>query len=203
MAFIPASQIVRVVVEQLIASQIVANVFHVDANEPVTSAVINLILDEFETWVNDSFSQLQSEDAQSTGVSGRDLTASTGLLVERPFTTPVDGVIASPVLPNNVAVCMTLFTDLSGRSYRGRSYVGGIGESTIVASSLDPSTATFFATMYIDLVDALSLAGYELVVTSFQTANAPRVSAVSTPVTAIGCNTVTDSQRRRLPGRGT
>jgi len=203
MAFIPASQIVRVVVEQLIAEQICANVFHVDANEPVTAAVINLILDEFETWVNDSFSELQSQDADTTGLSGRDLTSATGLLVERPFVTPVPGVVASPVLPNNVAVCMTLFTDLSGRSFRGRSYVGGIAESTIVESSLALATATFYAAMYIDLVDALSLAGYELVVTSFQTAGAPRVAAVSTPVTAIGCQTITDSQRRRLPGRGT
>jgi len=60
-----------------------------------------------------------------------------------------------------------------------------------------------YAGVFIDLVDTLSTAGYELVVTSFQTGLAPRVAGVSTPVTSVGVNTTVDSQRRRLPGRET
>lgn len=203
MAFIPASQIIRTTVEYLLDGQILANVFHVDANEPVTAAVIDLVLDEFENWLDTELMPLLSEDITATGVVGRDLTTITGPLVERPLTTPIAGGTAFPALPNNVAVCVTLLTDLSGRSFRGRSYMPGLAENSAVLSELGPSGATNVGLAYIALVDALSLAGYELVVTSFQAGLAPRAAGVSTPITAVGVNTILDSQRRRLPGRGT
>lgn len=203
MAFIPATNIVRVAVEWLLDGQILANVFHVDANEAVDAAVTNAILDVFEDWLTATLVPNLSEDIQATGLSGRDLTTITGGLVERPFGTPLEGENLAGALPNNVALCITLLTDLAGRSFRGRSYMPGLSEAQVVLSEIDPAWVTGFGTAYIGLVDDLSTAGYELVVTSFQAGGVPRVSAVSTPVVAVGVNSVTDSQRRRLPGRGT
>lgn len=203
MAFIPASQIVRTTVEYLLDGQILANVFHVDANEAVDAAVTNAILDVFETWLETELMPIVSEDLEATGLVGRDLTTITGGLVERPFTTPVAGENLSPALPGNVALCVTLLTDLAGRSYRGRSYMPGLSEAQVTGSTLETGWSAAFGTAYIELVDALSLAGYELVVTSFQAGLAPRVAAVSTPIVAVGVNSTVDSQRRRLPGRGT
>ncbi len=202
MAFIPAPNIVRVVVNWLLDEQILANVFHVDANATVTDVLIDAIMDVFQDWLGDFIVTALSEDISATGLEGKDLTAETGLLIERQFTTPFPGEVATPALPNNVALCITLFTDLAGRSYRGRSYMPGLGESQVVLSSIDVSQAAGYATKYVELVDALSTAGFELVVTSYQHNNVPRATAVSTPITAVGVNTVLDSQRRRLPGRG-
>jgi hypothetical protein len=203
MAFIPASQILRTTVEYLLDGQILANVFHIDANEAIDAVVTNAILDVVEAWVETQMMAVSSSDLEATGLVGRDLTTISGGLVERPFSTPVPGAIGSPSLPNNVAVCVTLFTDLAGRSYRGRSYMPGIPESYVTLSGISSMLAGDYAGVFIDLVDTLSTAGYELVVTSFQTGLAPRVAAVSTPITSVGVNTTVDSQRRRLPGRGT
>lgn len=203
MAFIPAANIVRTTVEYLLDGQILANVFHVDANEAVDAVVTNAILDVFEDWLDTLLMPALSDDIAATSVIGRDLTTATGGLVERPFDTPIAGGVAVGALPNNVALCVTLLTDQAGRSFRGRSYIAGLNEDEVTLSNITLATATAFATIYADLVDALSTAGFELVVTSFQAAGVPRIAAVSTPVTACGCNTVVDSQRRRLPGRGT
>lgn len=203
MAFIPANQIVRTTLEYLLDGQILANVFHIDANEAVDAVVTNAILDIVEDWWTNDLMPSLSQDLQATGLVGRDLTTITGGLVERPLAAPVFGDVASPALPNNVALCISILTDLAGRSYRGRSYMPGLSESQVTLSEVTAEVAGFFAGQYILLVDALSLAGYELVVTSFQAAGIPRAAAVSTPVTAVGANTTVDSQRRRLPGRGT
>jgi|SRR5215204_1884785 len=203
MAFIPAAQIVRVAVEYLLDGQILANVFHVDANEAVDTVVTDAILDVFEDWLTMQLVPNLSEDIEATGLTGRDLTTITGGLVERPFAAPLVGENLAGALPNNVALCITFFTDLAGRSFRGRSYMPGLSEAHVILSEISTIQATAFANVYIELVDALSLAGFELVVTSFQSGLAPRVAAVSTPITAVGVNTTVDSQRRRLPGRGT
>jgi len=203
MAFIPASQIVRTTVEWLLDGQILANVFHVDANAAVDATVTNAILDVFEAWLEDELCPTLSEDIEATGLVGRDLTTITGGLVERPLTVPLPGLTASPALPNNVALCITLLTDLAGRSFRGRSYMPGLAESHVILSEISTGSATSYAEAYIALVDNLNTAGFDLVVTSFQAGLAPRVTAVSTPVVSVGVNTTVDSQRRRLPGRGT
>jgi len=203
MAFIPAANILRTTVEYLLDGQILANVFHIDANEAIDEVVTNAILDVVENWVETDLMPSLADTLEATGLVGRDLTTITGGLVERPFVAPINGDSTSPVLPFNVALCITLLTDLAGRSYRGRSYMPGLTEGQVTYSEISSGAAAAFATNYIALVDDLSLAGYELVVTSFQAGGAPRVAAVSTPVTAVGANTVVDSQRRRLPGRGT
>lgn len=203
MAFIPAPQIVRAAVEYILDGQILANVFHVDANQAVDATVTNAILDVLENWLEVNMMPGTSEDLQATTLTGRDLTTITGGLVERPLTVPIDGGVASPALPNNVALCCTLLTDLAGRSFRGRSYMPGIPESLVTLSEISPAQATSYGVNYIALVDDMSTAGFELVVTSFQAGLAPRTTAVSTPIVAVGFNTTVDSQRRRLPGRGT
>jgi hypothetical protein len=178
-------------------------VFHIDANAAIDAAVTNAILDVVENWATTLLMPNTSEDLELTTITGRDLTTITGGLVERPLGTPVVGGQPSPALPNNVALCVTLLTALAGRSYRGRSYMPGLAEGFVTLSEISSATAAVYADNYVTLVDDLSTEGYELVVTSFQAGGVPRVTAVSTPVVAIGVNTTVDSQRRRLPGRGT
>lgn len=203
MAFIPAAQCVKVVVEGLLDGQEIANIYHVDANVTVTPTVINDILDVFEAWLVSDFLPDLSEDLEITALTGRDLTTSTGTLIERPLDPFLAGGIANEALPNNVAVCVTWFTELAGRSYRGRTYMPGLNESASTQSFIDGATAAGFATNMVELVNQLTAETFTLVVASFFSELAPRVAAVLTPIIAAGVNTVLDSQRRRLPGRGT
>jgi len=203
MAFIPATNIVKVVVEGLLDGQQLANIFHVDVGAAVTTVIMDAILDEFVDWLTDELLPNLSQDYEVTAVTARDLTTITGSLIERPLDPFLAGGQAAGSLPNNVALCGTWFTSLAGRSYRGRTYIAGVDETNVTLSRILSGTAAAFATVLVELVNMIGAIGYDLVVTSFQTANAPRVSAVSTPIIAAGVNTVTDSQRRRLPGRGT
>ena len=202
MAFIPATNCVRVVVEGLLDGQELANVYHVDVGATVTTVIMNAIIDEFETWLTDELLPNVSEDYEVTAITARDLTTITGALIERPQDPFLAGGQAAGALPNNVALCTTWFTSLAGRSYRGRTYVAGLDETNVTLSRILSGTAAAFATVMVELVNMIAAIGYDLVVASFYTALAPRVSAVLTPIIAAGVNTVMDSQRRRLPGRG-
>ena len=202
MAFIPATNCVRVVVEGLLDGQELANVYHVDVGATVTTVIMNAIIDEFETWLTDELLPNVSEDYEVTAITARDLTTITGALIERPQDPFLAGGQAAGALPNNVALCTTWFTSLAGRSYRGRTYVAGLDETNVTLSRILSGTASAFATVMVELVNMIAAIGYDLVVASFYTALAPRVSAVLTPIIAAGVNTVMDSQRRRLPGRG-
>lgn len=203
MAFIPNPDTVRVAVEGLQDGQEIANIYHVDVGATVTEAIINIILDVFVDWITTEFLANLCEDYEVTQVTGRDLTTSTGMLVERPLTPTLPGDQAIPALPNNVAVCATWLTPLAGRSYRGRTYIPAPDPTYITLSRVEPALASALAVSMIELVNLIDAEGYALVVASYQSGNAPRVAGVNTPITAVGVNTVTDSQRRRLPGRGT
>ena len=203
MAFIPNPDTVKVAVEYLLDSQEVANIYHVDVGATITSVIINAILDEFVDWLTVEIMPLLSDDLHVTAVTGRDVSTVSGMFIERPITPTIDGSVTGGALPNNVAICGTWLTDQSGRSYRGRSYFPGLAESDVQASYLDTPDAAALAVAMVELVNMIDGIGYDLVVASYQTANAPRVTAVNTPIIAAGVNTVVDSQRRRLPGRGT
>ena len=203
MPFIPNPDTVKVAVEYLMDGQELANIFHVDVGATVTEAIINLVLDEVVTWLTTELMPNLSDDCQVTAVTGRDVSSSTGMLIERPIDPFIDGGQAAGALPNNVALCATWFTPLAGRSYRGRTYIPGLDETNVTLSRIAGATATGFAIAMIELVNLIDAAGYALVVASYFSELAPRVTAVNTPITAVGVNTVVDSQRRRLPGRGT
>lgn len=203
MAFIPAANTVRVVIEGLLDGQEIANVFHVDVGASVTTGDMNDIIDEFETWLTAELLPNLSDDYEVTAITARDLTTVTGALIERPQDPFLAGGQAAGSLPNNVALCATWFTAQAGRSYRGRTYIPAVDETNVTLSRIASVTAAAFATAMIELVNQLTVAGYTLVVASFFSNLVPRVAAVLTPIIAVGVNTVMDSQRRRLPGRGT
>lgn len=119
------------------------------------------------------------------------------------FTNPA-GVVNTNPAPNNVAACVTLRTDLRGRAYRGRTYVGGIALGSIDNQNLSSIAETAINDAFASLVATAQAERVPLVIVSRQLNNAPRTTAAVTPVTSASLrDSVLDSQRRRLPGRGT
>lgn len=117
---------------------------------------------------------------------------------------PLPGTLAGGLsLPNNVAIVMSKRTAFRGRSFRGRIYHPGLGEGQVTNNALVPATQVALLAAYNDLV---FLAGatftYTLQVVSKYSLGSPRVTGLATPVTQITTDGVVDSQRRRLPGRG-
>lgn len=114
------------------------------------------------------------------------------------------GTDSAGALPANVAFCMSLRTGFTGRSARGRFYAMGLSTDQLVTLNHVTSTyVTNLHTMLTDILGAAATAGWTLVVLSRQNGGVKLSAAVARPVTSIiAVDTVLDSQRRRLPGRG-
>lgn len=133
-----------------------------------------------------------------------DLASASGPVATAGPGTPSIGFQEVPPMPNNVTLCVTFRTEMRGRSFRGRSFVVGLATNQVVSQNvIDPAAGTIL-NAYQDLRDEAAAAGVPLVVVSRFAAGNPRVTGLATPVTAVVLrDSVVDSQRRRLPGRGT
>jgi len=116
----------------------------------------------------------------------------------------VDGVVADSCNPNNVSWAVKFNTAARGKSGRGRNYVPGIPKAAIDANSIDPAFASDILLVYNGILTEPTLADFAWVVVSHFTAGAPRTEGLPQAVTGATYSDLTvDSQRRRLPGRGT
>lgn len=137
-------------------------------------------------------------------------TVATGLRTESDLTFTSDtasgtaggAIVASD--PNNVTLAVSFRSGVTGRSFRGRNYVPGLPGSAISNNRVSATLANNIAGAYEILMGTDAVAtGFTWGVISRRTNNAPRVAGIVTPITQVVIvDTVVDSQRRRLPGRG-
>lgn len=132
-----------------------------------------------------------------------DLTSQDGPVQTYDITINPNGAVLTEAVPNNVTFCVTHRTQSRGRSFRGRSYVVGIAEGLVLNSSIGPVGVAGIVGAFEALRVACQTDGLPLVVVSRFANGAPRLAGVATPVTeCVSVDNVVDSQRRRLPGRG-
>jgi len=116
---------------------------------------------------------------------------------------PVAGGLVQNALPNNVSVAIRLLTQYRGRSYRGRIFHVGLTNTMVDLNRLTPAMVTNFTTSYSDLITLPTDVGPAvLAVASRVSGGVERAQGVATPVIDIQVDSTVDSQRRRLPGRG-
>lgn len=202
MVFVPASGILKVVQKMVWDGQEVRNIFHVDPNEAITPTVMALVTDIFWDWWDASLQPTVTSDLSVYEFEAIDMTTASSPSFPD-SRTPAVGDVATDSVPNNVALVVTWLTGLRGRSFRGRTYIPGIAEATFTGSDVGSSNAAAYAGVYDDLLADLAIAGFDLVVASLFSGGAPRAAAVITPIIELAVNRIADSQRRRLPGRGT
>lgn len=118
--------------------------------------------------------------------------------------TLMNGGSAALALPNNVAYCLTKRTGVRGRSFRGRMYVPGIPNDVLdTPSTVSVAFQTSMVAAAAGLLADMVTGGFPPVVVSWVNAGAQRTEGVATPIISLGpSDLVLDSQRRRLPGRG-
>jgi tetrahydromethanopterin S-methyltransferase subunit G len=113
------------------------------------------------------------------------------------------GLINSEAMPNNVAVCATITTAERGRAGRGRIYLAGISRGQTEQSYVKPDVVTAINGKLDDLLSQLEAASFRMGVYSRFYKKAKRDIGKFTPATSFAVmDSVLDSQRRRLPGRG-
>jgi hypothetical protein len=163
-----------------------------------------------------AYTALASSSCSLTGIDAvGNSTPGTGPLIETSDTEgsyPIVGTNTGGVTANNVTLAIKLGTGLGGRSYHGRFYFVGIGPglyNSTQPNQLKAGSVTAFEGANHDFLAAINdapitIGNVQLVVASFVTAGTDRIPAIATRVSSVSLTDTTfDSQRRRLPGRGT
>jgi len=205
MAFIPVANTAQVRMQFLYDGQHCENVYHVENTGAWDVGGLQALGDGFIDWWDTELKAFAPDTVSLRQVVLRDLTTESGLAVERTTGLPLVGTNGSPALPNNVTVAVKWSTGLAGRSFRGRTYHIGMPENSTVGNTVSASPLLDLQAAYDALIGVPPAvdAAYSLVVVSLFHDNAPRVAGVTTPILDSSIEPTIDSQRRRLPGRGT
>lgn len=144
-------------------------------------------------------------------VLATDISVAGGLSVIGTTGLPTTGGNNTTGYPNNVTLAVKWGTGLAGRSFRGRTYHIGLvitqvdTNDNVVASELNAIVGAYDALR--TALDNATLGVEMVVVSRYSGVDAnhkpiPRVTGITTPISGVSADPVTDSQRRRLPGRG-
>lgn len=209
MPFIPAENTARFELVYSQNGQIVENVFHIAFAGSIDPTMLEDMAAVLKTWWNTEIRAIASTTVSLNVIKARDLTTEAGSAIEYTTGLPIVGSNITQALPNNSTLAVKWSTGLAGRSFRGRTYhVGMTANQLLDNNHLRTDSQVEFSTRYNNLVSSVEAAGANLVVASFYhgvDANKkpiPRTAAVITNIDNAVINATLDSQRRRLPERG-
>lgn len=210
MAFIPVPDVAHVRLEGVVDGQQTINDLDFRLSGGIVLATLQSLVTNLGDWFTLSFAPVVSEAWSTVAIHARDVSAEFSFVVDVAPTPTAGGVSGEPA-PNNVAACISFRTGTAGRSFRGRNYIPAIPNSLVDVNTLDPAFMSSAQNAYALLGPGGGAlpAGWEWVVVSkFSGVDTdgkaiPRATGISTAVTNIlFTNSIVDSQRRRLPGRG-
>jgi len=204
MAFIPLPYGIKVEVSWTTGGGVAVCVHYVSKTTPTAVTNANLInaMDAFDDW-RIALRPIQAATCAIAGIRATDWSVPDGITrFSAPSITP-NGSGATPAMPNNVAIVASHTTGLTGRTRRGRTYIGGLIESDVaVGDVVLGSVRSTIVAAYDQLRVTLLAGGLVQVVASFQKDLAPRVTGQGTAILVSTVDAYSDSQRRRLFGRG-
>jgi hypothetical protein len=161
-------------------------------------------------WWGDNYAPLVSELVSFREVVITDLSEPEGFQVTLAPTTPLNGGMGpEEALPSNVSLSVSFRTASRGRSFRGRNYVVGMSSEQIVLNTVTPEVVSAWQAAYTALLDvADSVTAVWVVASRFSGVDTsghpiPRTEGITTEINnVVIADNTSDSQRRRLPGRG-
>lgn len=204
MAFIPVPDTAQFNFRGVVNGELVENTLYFKDATAITAVDLANTADSLAAgWSTDICAVLGTQYV-FTSCFARDLTVDAGFEHESFVGTGTSGGVAGAALPNNVSWVVKFLTGLAGRSFRGRNYVAGLNAGMVSDQDILGGRADDIVTQYTLFLTSNKPAGWDWVIASRFHLNAPRVTGITTPVTNVGfTDLVIDSQRRRLPGRGT
>lgn len=204
MAFIPALDILQVEMRYTWDGQKVENVLYVRGGSTWNTLQMSDTADMFYDWWLGNLQALQSDEVALTEIYVTDLTTASSPTFTRSGDPGDVGARMSPSLPNNVSLAIHFRTAGRGRSSRGRNYIVGMTEDQVVNSEMLDTEVGAYITAYEVLITAAFPNTGSWIVLSRFAGGAPRVAGLPQTILSVGATDLTvDSQRRRLPGRGT
>jgi len=183
--------------------QIVENVLTYKIGIAVDATNLQVLTTAAIAWWGANLKPLQSSSVALLTVKATDLSSQIGPVIEDTTGLPIVGTGASSAVPNNVTVAVKLITANRGRSYRGRIFHIGLVNSTVVNNTVASATRTSLRNAWLAAQTLGTAPIWTLAVGSRYSGGAARTTGLATTVTDISINSIVDSQRRRLPERGT
>jgi len=205
MPFIPAVDCVKVVLHLRWNSQQVKNTLwfkNTPGGSYTNAQRVSLIANLAAWWTNFLRIDLSNELSLTAieAINQENANAPSTLSVLSPA---VPGSFSGASVSLNVAITASLRSNLRGRSYRGRNYVPGLLQTNMIdRGTFAVGMCSNIAASYAKLFDPAAFPADIAVIASHFTNKLPRLVATLTPITAIIVETLADSMRRRLIGRG-
>jgi len=136
---------------------------------------------------------------QALSIYARDLTFEAGAIAEANFDPGSVGTASGETMPGSVAAVITHRTNQAGRSYRGRTYIGGFSELSVLGNNLVSGFATSLIGAWQSIIDEMSANDWSFVIVSRYHNLEPRFTGIMTTVQSSSLRDLrVDSQRRRL-----
>jgi len=203
MAFVPVNNVVMAEMRMRLDNQLIENTLYFAMFGGFGPAEMTSLGNDLIAWWTSGYAYNMSNSLTLREVYLTDLTTQTSPTATVSASGVVAGQNPSPALPNNVALTISFRTAGRGRSSRGRNYICGLPEAGVTGNVVEPSYVAQLVSAYQSLLTPTNVAGFTWVVVSRYSGGAPRTAGQSYDVTAVvATDSTVDSQRRRLPGRG-
>lgn len=203
MAFQSVPDTAKVAVVMKYDSQDVVNVFHFRRPGQWGVPELESLVQAVGTaWVNDVMIHL-SQYLLLFRVEGRGLRSQNDVSFEYVLPTVVSGGRGGEGVAGSLAFAVTHLTGFVGRSNRGRTFFGGLAELDVNGNLIEVPRANGLRDGLGSVRDAANAIGWTMVVVSRFSNRTLRPEGVTIPIIGFRYrDTIIDSQRRRLPGRG-
>lgn len=155
-----------------------------------------------QAWVNNILPQLPSQVTLEM-VTTRDITQQGGPVSEYSGDAGEPGMLVGNLLPNSNTIAVSFRTGFAGAANRGRNYWAALMESEVTDSTVAGTKINLIIAAYAALSGAGTIMpGWQWAVISRKLVPPLIVGRALPIVSVVVTDSVVDSQRRRLPGRG-
>lgn len=204
MPFVAAPNIVEVQFRYTYQGERAMNRIHVNVGAEPNAVVMSDLADEALAWWTSNIRTIVSDTLALREVYLKSLHAAVAPEVTVTAGLPSSGTMTVPPLPSNVSLAISLRSNQTGRSARGRWFWCGFAEDQIDGNLVTGGTITSIDAALTNLKNEIDALGHTWVIVSYRSDNAPRVGGpvYFDVVNIAAVDPVVDSQRRRLPGRG-
>jgi hypothetical protein len=202
--FVPFPLVAQLALIGHVASQEVVSVHHFLFGTTIGTSDLSDLNDSFWTAFQDNVLPLLSHLLVFDQMHSISLASNTAPSADKFVSSANEGGVNENPLSNNVALVISYHTALRGRSYRGRTYQGGIPitgafSSTEVTSTFRNNLLAGYVAMFGDIFSDI---GVRHVIASRIQGGSPLTTGIATNVNAYSADLALDSQRDRLEGRG-